>query len=156
MNKVDQICETIIRELEGNETYSFEKQASEETLVVKPHNPVKMSTVVNFRKIASEIREAAKPVEITNEDVNEFIKEAVFGFFGSSKKEKKKTETRKQEVDRINNAAIRRYAKQQGYEYEDDDINKSGTKGTFYDPSTGDMVIVNHKATGTDSKGRKL
>lgn len=79
MSKVDSACEAIIREFSGNDDYRFEKEAEvkvkEKQVVVKPEITVKLSSVVNFRKIASEIRKTAAPVEVSYGDVNKFIKE---------------------------------------------------------------------------------
>jgi len=90
------------------------------------------------------------------EKVSNLEKNAFWGFGSSDKKKKKekKEESRKEERDRLNNEDIRRYAKQEGYT--EIHINSTGTRGTFYNPSTGGVIAVNHKATGTDSKGRKL
>lgn len=71
MSKVDIACEAIIKEFTGNMDYTFEKKAE----VANTRFAVKLPTIVSFKKIASEIRKTAAPVEVSYNDVNAFIKE---------------------------------------------------------------------------------
>lgn len=75
MSRVDSACEDIIRNFTNNSDYQFEKQAeaAPQQQVDNPEVSVKLPESVNLRKIASAIREAAAPVVVSYEDVNEFI-----------------------------------------------------------------------------------
>lgn len=70
MTNFDKVCTDIIKEFPEYKDFAFEKKAE---VVVKPKNTVKLPESVNFRKIASEIRKAVAPVEVSYADLNNFI-----------------------------------------------------------------------------------
>jgi len=72
---IDSICTEIVREVTSDNSFEFEKKAEDKSTVELSEKFVKLPNNLNLKKIASEIREALKPVEVTYEDLNSFIAE---------------------------------------------------------------------------------
>lgn len=78
MNKIDQACSDIIKGFKGYEDFGFEGQEKVASQKIKQrvsNKYQKALSSVNLRKVAQELREAAAPVVVTNQDMNDFIKE---------------------------------------------------------------------------------
>jgi len=70
MNTIEKKCEELLNSFDKHNHFTFEKKANttNQKVVTIPSN-------VNLQKVASEIRTALQPVELTYDDVNNFISE---------------------------------------------------------------------------------
>lgn len=71
MTKIEEVCTSLAQEFSGDKTYVFEKKAS----VAPKKVTIKLPEHIGLKKIASEIRQALKPVEVSYNDINNFIKD---------------------------------------------------------------------------------
>ena len=74
-NAINSVCTSLVREVTSDVNFEFEKKASVKTSVAITENFGKLNNGVNLKKIASKIKEALKPVEVSYSDLNSFIKD---------------------------------------------------------------------------------